>query len=96
MSGISKGPRAVLILPSPTERLLMVSLKAPWPLVYHCFLIFPSNPQVVRNTSEIEENEYSKDLLQIVSTNQAFEDITSGKADIIIATKPININNIWK
>lgn len=47
---------------------------------------YPFAANLVQNI--YSKDSYSKELLQMVSTSQAFKDIVSGKTDIIIATKP--------
>lgn len=61
-------------------------IKEKLPKIEAASAFYPFAANLVQNI--YDENKYSKEFFQMVSTNQAFEDITSGKADIIIATKP--------
>jgi phosphate transport system substrate-binding protein len=56
------------------------------PKIVAASAFYPFAANLVQNV--YSENSYSKELLQLVSTSQAFEDIISGEADIAIATGP--------
>ena len=45
-------------------------------------------PFTTKLAEEIYGKDYSKDMINTVSTSKAYEDILSGKADIVVATKP--------
>lgn len=52
---------------------------------------YPFAANLVQNI--YSENSYTDELLQIVSTSQAFSDIINGETDIIIATEPSDEQN---
>ena len=57
-----------------------------FPKIEAASAFFPFAANLVQNV--YSEESYSKELLQLVSTSQAFTDIIEGKIDIIIATGP--------
>lgn len=63
-----------------------IKIKENLPEIKAASAFYPFAANFVQNI--YSENSYSKELLQMVSTSQAFADIISGKTDIIIATEP--------
>lgn len=63
-----------------------IKLQKELPRIKAASAFYPFAANFVQNL--YNEDSYSKEVLQLVSTSQAFKDIISGKADIIIATEP--------
>ena len=63
-----------------------IKIKENLPKIEAASAFYPFAANFVQNL--YNEESYSKEVLQLVSTAQAFKDIISGKADIIIATEP--------
>ena len=63
-----------------------IPLQKELPRIKAASAFYPFAANFVQNL--YDEDSYSKEVLQLVSTSQAFKDIISGKADIIIATEP--------
>ena len=63
-----------------------IKLQEELPRIKAASAFYPFAANFVQNL--YNEESYSKEVLQLVSTSQAFKDIISGKADIIIATEP--------
>ncbi len=63
-----------------------IKIKDDLPKIEAASAFYPFAANLVQNI--YSEDSYSKELLKMVSTSQAFEDIINGKTDMIIATKP--------
>lgn len=63
-----------------------IKLQKELPRIKAASAFYPFAANFVQNL--YNEDSYSKEVLQLVSTSQTFKDIISGKADIIIATEP--------
>lgn len=63
-----------------------IKIKDDLPKIEAASAFYPFAANLVQNI--YSEDSYSKELLKMVSTSQAFEDIINGKTDIIIATEP--------
>lgn len=63
-----------------------IKIKNDLPKIEAASAFYPFAANLVQNI--YSKDSYSKGLLQMVSTSQAFTDIISGKTDIIIATEP--------
>ena len=63
-----------------------LKIKENLPTIKAASAFYPFAANFVQNI--YSEKDYSKELLQLVSTSQAFTDIISGTTDVIIATKP--------
>lgn len=63
-----------------------IELQGKLPRIEAASAFYPFAANLVQNL--YSENLYSKELLQIVSTQSAFKDIIAGKTDIIISTQP--------
>lgn len=61
-------------------------LKENLPSIEAASAFYPLASGLVQNT--FEKSMYKDELLKMVSTNEAYEDIIEGKTDIIIATEP--------
>lgn len=68
-----------------------IKIKENSPKIEAASAFYPFAANFVQNL--YSEDSYSKEMLQLVSTSQAFKDIISGKTDIIIATKPSDEQN---
>lgn len=65
-----------------------IKIKENLPKIEVASAFYPFVANFVQNI--YSEDSYSKELLQLVSTSQAFVDIINGKTDIVIATEPSN------
>lgn len=63
-----------------------IKIKNNLPKIEAASAFYPFAASFVQNI--YSKDSYSKELLQMVSTSQAYVDIVSGKTDIIIATEP--------
>ena len=63
-----------------------LKIKENQPTIEAASAFYPLASGIVQNT--FDKNSYKDEFLKMVSTNEAYEDLSEGKTDIIIATGP--------